>query len=738
MPTAENDLATALENNDWPVLEEKWLTLSEEEPGRVSLYRRVLEKLLEIDQENRAREMTELMVNSWQDRDHTGDTYDLMLPLVRKNLLPDHLEDDFREAIRERYDDHPALRTLLQKSGLDREITAENLETFEELVRFTPGTYVYHSSGWGTGRIRRIRRSSGKLEIDFQERAGHQMSLEAAANYVNVIPEKDPRSLYFEGEETLRESLHEEPEEIVGAYLQARNRDIELKELRSLLKDFVFSDSQWTSWWNKVRPKLMKHPNIDLSGRTRPDLEYRESEKTPDRELEEKLKYEDRPEGVRSTVRNFMSFIKNNENIRKSAKDALRDKFEYFRKKAHEGKHRSEFVQLLLYLDRKTNLVERDQIEELIGDVLFTDGNREDRVRRITNALGELQSARDIGIVLDVIEEQLDETGAARLQSELLLHVNGSLWTEVIDRLVENDRREYIAEALYRLTGLPGKHPLSFISMVRYRNRDAVQEIADFLPSELELFRNLIELAEATSDRYLPDDYTVRQMTREIEGVLKKNDAELIESVVPLMDRETTRDLRDRVKRLRNVKDTTRAAILSRMDDIEEEEEKAGYFWESELLFSTEEGIEKRQKEYQELVEEKLPANRKAVKKAREMGDVSENAELDAALEERSLLTSRAQKIKGELDRARSLSEVDLEEGIVQPGTAVSVVDTETGEERHFRILGPWDVDEHENTISYETPIAQGLLGAEPGDECTVDLPEGTHTYRVEDVDIIL
>ena len=153
----------------------------------------------------------------------------------------------------------------------------------------------------------------------------------------------------------------------------------------------------------------------------------------------------------------------------------------------------------------------------------------------------------------------------------------------------------------------------------------------------------------------------------------------------------------------------------------------AGYFWESEAIWTTRAGLRKRSAELKELREVKIPENQDAIGRAASFGDLSENSEWEAAIEEQRNLTARAMEIEEELRETDLIEDAAIIEDTVCPGTRVLYREVETGKESTVLILGPWDDDEVLETqvISYRAPLAQGLLGLELGEKSTVKLPGG-------------
>jgi len=165
---------------------------------------------------------------------------------------------------------------------------------------------------------------------------------------------------------------------------------------------------------------------------------------------------------------------------------------------------------------------------------------------------------------------------------------------------------------------------------------------------------------------------------------------------------------------------------------------QAGPFWEGNVIWTTKAGMERRSADLRELREVKIPANEEAIGRAAAFGDLSENAEWEAAMEEQRTLTARAMAIEDELRRADLLEEAALPYGTVCPGAVVTYRETESGQEHRIVILGPWDPESWRGiqVVSYKAPLAAGLLGRHPGDQADVELPSGVLSIEVVSTEI--
>ncbi len=148
----------------------------------------------------------------------------------------------------------------------------------------------------------------------------------------------------------------------------------------------------------------------------------------------------------------------------------------------------------------------------------------------------------------------------------------------------------------------------------------------------------------------------------------------------------------------------------------------------SKEVYLTIEGLNELKKELDDLKLVKRPAVIESLKEARALGDLSENAEYDAARNEQAMVEGRIVEIEKMLENV-----VLLEKGAtdkVSLGTEVTIKYVEDGEEEKYSIVGSTEADPFENKISNESPIASAIMNAKVGDVVTVDSPAGS--YQVE------
>ena len=146
-------------------------------------------------------------------------------------------------------------------------------------------------------------------------------------------------------------------------------------------------------------------------------------------------------------------------------------------------------------------------------------------------------------------------------------------------------------------------------------------------------------------------------------------------------------------------------------------------------------GAEALKAELQRLKHRDRPEVIRAISEARAQGDLSENAEYDAAKEKQSFVEGRILDIEGKLSSAQIISTAMLEDdGRVVFGVTVDLEETETGERVSYQIVGEDEADLKLGKISFTSPIARALIGKSAGDVAEVRAPGGTREYEIVDV----
>ena len=147
-------------------------------------------------------------------------------------------------------------------------------------------------------------------------------------------------------------------------------------------------------------------------------------------------------------------------------------------------------------------------------------------------------------------------------------------------------------------------------------------------------------------------------------------------------------------------------------------------------------GAEKLRAELHHLKSVERPAVIQAIAEARAQGDLSENAEYDAAKEKQGFIEGRIADLEGKLSNAQIIDPATLDaEGRIVFGATVELEDADSGEPVTYQIVGDDEADIKHGKISVSSPIARALIGKYAGDTVDVQAPGGVRQYEVLDVE---
>ncbi len=150
----------------------------------------------------------------------------------------------------------------------------------------------------------------------------------------------------------------------------------------------------------------------------------------------------------------------------------------------------------------------------------------------------------------------------------------------------------------------------------------------------------------------------------------------------------------------------------------------------------TPEGLEKIKKELEHLIKVERRNVVKAIEEARAHGDLSENAEYESAKEKQAYIEGRIQELSGILANAEVIPTLKNVPDKVQFGVKVKLLNLDTDEVVTYKIVGPYEADPSNGSISVYSPIARALIGKEVGEEVQVNTPSGVKNFEILDIEI--
>ena len=148
----------------------------------------------------------------------------------------------------------------------------------------------------------------------------------------------------------------------------------------------------------------------------------------------------------------------------------------------------------------------------------------------------------------------------------------------------------------------------------------------------------------------------------------------------------------------------------------------------------TYEGLKKLEDELQDLKVVRRKEVAQKIKEAREQGDLSENAEYDAAKDEQRDIEARIEELEKILKNAEVVDEEEIDLDKINVGCKVKILDIEYNEELEYKVVGSTEANSLTGKISNESPVGRAIIGASVGDIVTVETPAGELQYKIIEI----
>ena len=593
------------------------------------------------------------------------------------------------------------------------------IELLMRLLQIQEDAWVYHKSGWGVGQVVEYDPERGRCVIDFRTRPGHEMDVEAAAKLLERLQDDDIRVQAMQDPRGLRKRAKEEPLEMVRQVLARYNNNCLLRNIREALVPDAVATSTWSTWWKAAKKHALLDPRYDVGPGRDPRVEFHDIAQADfTSQVSRAMKTQASAAGRQKAVRDLMTVVKGDE-------------------EAHEV--------LTAAVERELNIT-KDPAQRIGWVILHADLAGTDPMEGLAAAL---RAAEDPIAVVEAIGEdgtrseaaralvQFVDDGADKLMS-LALSDDAAAAEVAADVFGKTDRLDLVEELHKKIdqrpAGLPNLYAWYLKGLRRGRWGDQDYAAA---PLVLRLLK-VIDAVEYRTRRQggdAKDKAKDKAAVPRLVEILAGRDGLLVRKAAEEADEKSARHMLKMLAQNRAIKgrglEKMQEMILrdhpqALRDRVKDEtpDEGAG------RIYMTAGGIAKLREEHNRIESVELPGNAAEIARAREFGDLSENAEYHAAREKQSLLQAKLDVLKSDLARAVELNSDVVRVDAVSVGCRVRLRDAE-GEEVTYVLLGPPDADVKQGVINYLTPLGQALMGQSEGDTCKLEVDGGTRELTV-------
>lgn len=608
-------------------------------------------------------------------------------------------------ALEKKYSKDPLYQDRLRMIGLRSKNNFQGcLSSYDLLAHMIPGKCVFHTGGWGTGEIMEVSPLREQLSVEFENVSGKKhITFENAFKTLKPLPDTHFLSRRFTDANKFEQEAKKDPVEVIKILL----RDLGPKtaaEIKDELNELVILDKDWSKWWQAARAKIKKDTFIESPTKIKDPFILRKKEITHEEQFHKNIQSHQEIQKIILTsynyVRDFASTLKNEE-VRAPLLERLNK----------------------LLLEKDLTLSEKLQISILLEDILGNAVPKEQSIKTfVIQHLAINKIIEEIDIVafkkraLSSIREFRNDWQPLFLNFFFTIQ-QAQLRDYILKELSLSDARKDFEERMETLLENPVKDPETFIwyfqkimgesdtSDLPFGNKEGQMRL-------LESFLILLHRIESQGEwkdlvkkmviiisgkRY----YTIRK-------ILEGTPLEFVKEFLLLASKchsFTDHDLKI-LKSLAHVVHPILSPLKKKKDRL---------MLDGRIIWTTEQGFNKTKDRLERIGTVEIVENAREVEAARALGDLRENSDYKFAVERRRHLQSELKRLGEQLNRARVISPLDVENDEVGIGNIVTV-ENPRGELQSYTILGPWDTDADKSVISFQSKLGQAMGGKAPGE----------------------
>jgi len=566
---------------------------------------------------------------------------------------------------------------------------------------------------WGFGRIKTVDTVFARFTIDFQGKPGHPMDLAFAAESLKPVSKDHILARKATDLDAVRH-LAAHHIDLIKIVLNSFGGRATADQVQQMLVPDVIRDD-WKKWWEVARREMKKDGHFIVPVKKTEPIIYQAQETS----LQDRLLQDFRvAKGLKARVVVVAEMLKVVSDL-KDKKAAANEVIATMNPDivSHQRTQPAVALEAIFVRDE---LCEAAGVPEVSGEVSAAQVWLQDGIKfgPLLESIPAAKHHRALESFKQANPEKWHEVLRNSLNS-----VSAKLAKEIASILSNNGKLELLKETLARMIN---QHAASS-ELLLWFGKERTEDFVDILGPEV--FRAMLTAMER-------DQFNEKRSNRLRDFILE--DQQLIAELTATADIEVIKDLTRALQLSPVFDDMDKRSLLARLvkahpavqslitGDQTRQETALLVSWES---------LERRQLEYRDMVDKKIPANSKEIAIARSYGDLRENHEYKAAKEMQKVLLRRKDELEAQFNRARGMNFANAKTDVVGPGTIVVVTDLANNQAETFTILGAWDSDPDKGIISYLTPVAMALVNRKVGEEVEFELHGSKRRHRIEKID---
>ena len=719
-----NDLVSLVNTEQYDKLEDAWLSIAESNNKNLQELLNVVDLLAKREERKRAHDFLMLLIPYYKQKELYRDVLEILKKVLEYNPKEKGLAKDIAECYSNIHKDRPYAKVLIEKIGIETATDINKaIKILEKYFYLDSGDYVYHKS-WGVGEVVSVNTEEEKININFEKKSDHSIAMDIAPDILQKLDKDDLLAMIYAQKDVLNKMMEEDQVGLIKLTLKYFKGKASVSNVKTRLTSGILPPEAWSKWWTSTKKMLKKDLYIKLTDGTPTTsfLELRTSPMTHHEEILERLMHAEDTNKKVEIAKKYVSEIKDAE----LCKETLNEVANIIIKEADKtyGTNISVAIECLLLLEDIQDFlkVEPGKYKNNAESFIRAEGNLSELVNKI-NILDYRKQA------LRLIKKAKPDTWHGEFVSIFFVN-SGNLWEFIIKDLIAENKKDSLEAISFKVFNHFNAHPEHYIWFCKNGMNERYPELYQNIDPAT-MFIRLIELMDNMYFKIQKGrDGDLRTILNKALALAEDKGVAYATTVLSDTNAENIFNIVSACKGLEDwFKVSVENIIRERFPDLFEEPGLVKL--DESKIYVTEEGYEKKKKEFDHLMNVEFAENARDLGEAISKGDLRENAEYKAAREKQAMLVEKAERMKAELQKVVLMDIRSINTETVSPGTKVTIKHHGKTELEIYTILGPWDVDIEKGIISYQSPIGKGLLNRTVGETVTIKLPEGESVYEI-------
>ncbi|HPB30402.1 MAG TPA: hypothetical protein PLB62_03000, partial [Candidatus Sumerlaeota bacterium] len=700
---SQQELIECIKKKQWNKVEEIWLRIVETPPDDLGYYKGLAGTISRNGGTKKLPVLWEVLVTQFIEKQDYLRALDLIRIVLELNPDAPNLHPAALESVKAINKDCPRLEMYIRESGFaDPEKLALTLRRCEEFLAFDEGRIFQHIN-WGVGVVTALDIPREKVTIDFPKLKNKVFTFEGARQYLKPL---DPGHFYSLEEinpDALRDMAQNDPIELVKLIIRSLGRPVSQPELKTMLAVRIIPANNFSSWWNKIKQGLRSDPWIELGTGTRPELRLRSEAKGFYEEMLERFQKAHTFEQRRKILKEIADHRKGEPLPVEKASH-----FASFIRKWHstcKPEEVAERLRLIYLMDEVAELMSMKPapLEEK-GDASILNG-----IESISPLLHELDIFDyQCTALKSFINLHPEPKSRLTIIQDVFLDGPAKISQFAFDLLLQNKEYDEASRLVGVLLDDFDRNPETYAWCVTNLLKNKWQNV-DCMHSDLSLLEMALHHLERTRQKYDPAS-TSAKANRDIQGQLRAlftgDHFSILERVIAELDVQDVKHLHNSI----NASPAFLGAVKDNIENVFRKVRKDAFVEEAsdslaKIHYCTAEMLKIKQDELRRIKTVEIPRNTKEIEVARAHGDLSENAEYEAAKMRQGLLFKQMQELQELIVRARIINPKSVSTSQVNIGTRCVVRNFVTGADESYSILGLWEAKPEKHIVSYMSPL---------------------------------